>query len=164
MNRSFIAGKWLNKPIGHDSFKTVFCILAAVLVLQVRARTWGPPALWKLSHCGSGTVRECSEHFPKEQNCIRAQCTSGWLTATAVCSPGGALLLQALPPRGTPQSASTPPSLSHSFFFRFSLPYMDDSFEYICKWTNSQWKFIHHHPAIYISPGFKMTMSSTVAI
>ena len=114
--------------------------------------------------CGSGTVRECSEHFPKEKNCTRAQCTSGWLTATTVCSPGGALLFQALPPRGTPQSASTPRSVSHSFFFRFSLPYMDDSFEYICKWTHSQWKVIHHHPAIYISPGFKMTMSSTVAI
>ena len=114
--------------------------------------------------CGSGTVCECSGHFPKEKNCTRAQCTSGWPTTTTVCSPGVTLLLQALPPRGTPQWASTPLSLPHSFFFKFLLPYVDDSFEYICKWTNSQWKVIHHRPAIYISPVFKMTMSSTVAI
>lgn len=91
--------------------------------------------------CGSGTVCECSGHFPKETNCTRAQCASGWPTTTTVCSAGITLLLQALPPRGTPQWASTPLSLPHSFFFKFLLPYVDDSFEYTCKWTNSQWKF-----------------------
>lgn len=73
--------------------------------------------------CGSGTVRERSEHFPKEKNCTRAQWTSGWLTTATLRSTEVTLLLQAPPPRGTPQPASTPFSLSHSFFFKFSLPY-----------------------------------------
>lgn len=47
----------------------------------------------------------------------------GWLTTATLCSPEVTLLLQALPPRGTPQPASTPFSLPHSLFFKFSLPY-----------------------------------------
>lgn len=104
-------------------FLRLSCILSAFLVLQVKARTWGTTALWKPVICGSGTVHECSEHFPKEENCTRARWTSGWLTTTTLCSTEVTLLLQALPPRGTPQPASTPFSLSHSLFFKFSLPY-----------------------------------------
>ena len=70
-------------------FKTVFCILTAFLVLQVKARTWGTTALWKPVMCGSGTVRECSEHFPKEENCTRAWWAAGLAHNSHAVLPGG---------------------------------------------------------------------------